>query len=141
MTNSNPQANRPLLDAPRPMIVSFVANPDPSVGGNILRVSYATSPDPNVGSTGDDEYLLRTPVLWNYGPARAGRKDCQLNPDSMTNEEFTRQHGPHPGQVVTWHDKRVPTDARPPLTLWQWLMPWTRPKLSAHEKWARKQLD
>lgn len=82
------------------MIVSFVANPDQSVGGTILRVSYATNPDPNAGSTCDDECLLRTPVLWNYVPVRAGRKDCQLNPDFMTNEEFTRQHGQHSGHVV-----------------------------------------
>ena len=26
-------------------------------------------------------------------------------------------HGPHPGHVVTWHNKRVPPPERPPLTL------------------------
>lgn len=67
--------------------------------------------------------------------------DGLINPVSMTPEEFERQHGPHPGHVVTWHPKREPPPARPPLTLWQRLLPWTRPKPIDGEKWARKQLD
>jgi hypothetical protein len=65
----------------------------------------------------------------------------RINPVSLAPEEFTRQHGPHPGHVVTWHDKRVPPPERPPLTLWERLLPWTRPRLTAAEKWALKQLD
>ena len=67
--------------------------------------------------------------------------DRLINPVSMTPEEFTRQHGHQPFYVVTWHNKRVPPPARPPLTLLQQFLPWTRPKLSQEEKWAGKQLD
>jgi hypothetical protein len=69
------------------------------------------------------------------------RNSFLINPLSMTPEEFERQHGRHPGHVVTWHPKREPPPARPPLTFWQKLLPWTRPKLTDAEKWARKQLD
>lgn len=64
-----------------------------------------------------------------------------INPVSMTPEEFTRQHGTHPGHAIIWHAKRVPPPARPPLTLRQRLLPWTRPKLTAEEKRERKLLD
>ncbi len=69
------------------------------------------------------------------------RNGSLINPVSMTPEAFTRQHGAHPGHVVTWHNKRVPTPERPPLTLLQRLLPWTRPKLTQAVKLARKQLD
>ena len=40
-----------------------------------------------------------------------------------------------------WHPKWVPPLPRPPRTWKQWLMPWTYPKLTAEQKWARKQFD
>ncbi len=65
----------------------------------------------NSGGIYDDECLQHTPVHWNFGHA------------------------------AIWHPKRAWPPERPPLTLWQRLMPWTRPKLTDAEKWARKQLD
>ena len=67
--------------------------------------------------------------------------ECRIKTVSMTPEEFTRQHGPHPGHAVTWHPKREPLPARPPVTFWQRVLPWARPKLTDGEKWVRKQLD
>jgi hypothetical protein len=43
--------------------------------------------------------------------------DGLINPISMTPKEFERQHGPQPGVVVTWHNKRVPPPERSHLTL------------------------
>ena len=67
--------------------------------------------------------------------------DSLISPVSMTPEEFTRQHGPHPGHVITWHGKRVTPPTKLPLTLFQRLLPWTRPQLTDAEKWMRRQFD
>ncbi|MHB8949837.1 MAG: hypothetical protein ACYC4S_12335 [Rhodoferax sp.] len=81
-------------------------------------------------------------AVTTQGKYRPDAGDASLiNPVSMTTDEFTRQHGPQPGHAVTWHGKPVPPPVRPPLTLWQWLLPWTRPRLTQAEKWALKQLD
>jgi hypothetical protein len=80
-----------------------------------------------------------TSSVGQFLAAQAG--DCLINPVSMTPEEFTRQHGPQHGQVTICHPKTVWPPERPPLTLWQRLLPWTRPKLTDAEKLARKQLD
>ena len=85
--------------------------------------------------------LMEADAAGAESSAETPRSGSLINPVSMTPEEFTRQHGPHPGHVVTWHAKRVPPPERPPLTLWQKFLPWTRPKLTDGEKWARKQLD
>jgi len=66
---------------------------------------------------------------------------CLINPVSMTPKEFTRQHGPYPDHAVIWHPKKAWPPARPPLTLLQRLLPWTRPKLTDAETWALRQLD
>ena len=78
-------------------------------------------------------------IKGKYRPDIGG--DSLINPFSMTPEEFERQHGPQPGVVVAWHGKKVTPLTRPPLDLWQRLMPWTRPPLTDSEKWARRQLD
>ena len=67
--------------------------------------------------------------------------DWLVNSVSLTPEDVLRQYGPHPFNVVTWHNKRIPPPERPPLTLLQRLLPWTRPRLTSEEVWARKQLD
>ncbi len=64
-----------------------------------------------------------------------------INTASMTPEELELQGGLHRGLAVTWHNKRVPPAERPSLTLMQRWLPWTGPKLTDEEKWARKQLD
>ena len=95
--------------------------PFPACMHNPLRNSDADNQPSNLGDVYDDE--------------------CRINPVSLTPKEFTSQHGPHPGSVVTWHPRCEPPPVRPPLTLLQRLLPWTRPKLTDAEKWARKQLD
>jgi hypothetical protein len=82
---------------------------------------------------------INPPPEANYWPAPSN--DWLDNSVYLTPEDVLRQHGPHPFYVVTWHNKRVPPPARPPLALLQRLLPWTRPKLTDEEKWARKQLD
>ena len=67
--------------------------------------------------------------------------DLLINPVSLTPEEFRNQHGQHLGLAVTWHDKRVLSQESQPLTFTQWLLPWTRPKLTKDEKWLLRQLD
>ena len=66
---------------------------------------------------------------------------CLINPVSMPPEEFTRQHGQQHRHVTICHSKTVWPPERPVLTLWQRLLPWTRPKLTDAEKSVRKQLD
>jgi hypothetical protein len=76
-----------------------------------LRSSETGNQPSNSGGIYDDECLQHTPVHWNFGHA------------------------------VIWHPKKVWPPERPPLTLWQWLLPWIRPKITDTEKWMRKQLD
>ena len=87
----------------------------------------------------NDQTMQPTDEVGQFLAAQAGY--CLINPVSMTPGEFTRQHGRQHGHVTICHPKKVWPPERPPLTLWQRLLPWTRPKLTDAERWALKQLD
>lgn len=83
----------------------------PACMHNPLRSSETGYQPANVGGVYDDECLQQTPIHWNYGHA------------------------------AIWHSKRAWPPERPPLTLWQRLLPWKRPQLTDTEKSMRKQFD